>query len=379
MKRIWIGGIGLVLIIILVLLVAHKWHNQNIEAEKTAVSLRSGGKAISRARLRHAYIYAPSLFKEGERMYEAAMKQWKKENERWFFSRNYHTVIKMAGDAEYKINQALNKSREHRNKIQKEFEDLWDNLSGKIKDFESFYSFLPLPDDVRKKFVKGRMLFSEAQRAGDKGEFRDAYNKAKSASALIKPAHKFGKDKLTNYFKSFSKWDQLNDEALKTSHKDRVILVDKIARKCYVYKNGKVSQSFTTELGKNWVGNKSRQGDKSTPEGKYYVTKKLKGSQTIYHKALLINYPNDDDRARFASNQANGAVARNAKIGGLIEIHGGGGRGIDWTDGCVALTDKEMDKLFGLVDTGTPVYIVGSLVSLEKLKTRDSLKAQDEE
>ena len=54
-----------------------------------------------------------------------------------------------------------------------------------------------------------------------------------------------------------------------------------------------------------------------------------------------------------------------AKIGGLIEIHGNGGKGIDWTEGCIALTDKEMDIVFKIVKVGTPVTIIGSMVDLK--------------
>ena len=56
-----------------------------------------------------------------------------------------------------------------------------------------------------------------------------------------------------------------------------------------------------------------------------------------------------------------------AKIGGLIEIHGNGGKGIDWTEGCVALTDREMDTVFKIVRVGTPVTIIGSMVDLKDL------------
>lgn len=378
MKKNWILGISVIVFVLLFWMVKAKWHKQKVAGEKTANSLRSAGDAISKARVRHAFVYAPGLFTEGEEMYEAAMQQWRNENDRWYFSRDYDTVIQLAANVETKVALALKKAGEHRNKFQKDFEILVVELSGKIKDFESFYSFLPLPDEIRNKFVKGRIMYSESQKAGDKGAFNQAYSKAKDASLLINPAHKYGEDKLHNYFSLFPQWAILNKEALKLSHSRRVIMVDKIARRCYVYKNSKTVQTYTIELGKNWVGTKVQQGDKSTPEGKYHITKKLKGSQTIYYKALLINYPNDDDKERFANNKAAGTIPPKARIGGLIEIHGGGGKGTDWTEGCIGLNDKDMDKLFGLVNTGTPVFIVGSLVSLDKLKNRDSIKSQDD-
>ncbi len=379
MKKIWISGAGIVLTVVIALFVYAKVQIQKSAREKTASALRSAGDAISKARLRHAFVYAPELFKEGEKLYNSAMQKWKDENSRWYFSRDFDNAIQLANNAEKKANYALKKAGEYRNKIQKDLEKLLEELSRKVKDFEAFYSVIPLPTEVRSNFAKGRLLFSESKRIGEKGEFRLALKKAKDAELLISPAYHFGKDKLYTYFNSFLKWEKLNNDAFRLSHSGRVIMVDKIARRCYIYKNGKVAQTFIAELGENWVGTKNKQGDKSTPEGKYYITKKLKGSQTIYYKALLINYPNDEDKERFSKNKVSGAIPQSAKIGNLIEIHGGGGRGTDWTEGCVALTDNDMDKIFPLVEVGTPVFIVGSLVPLEKLKTRDTLKSRNDE
>lgn len=379
MKKFWIIGVVGFLFILFIVVTGLKWHKQKIAGQNTAIALRSASEAISNARLRHAFVYASSLFNESEELYQKAMQLWRKENERWYFVRDYDQVILMADNAEKKVNLAIKKAGEHRDRYQKDFEKLAEQLSAKIKDFESYYSFLPLPEDIRNKFVKGRILFTESQRSGDKGEFSKAYNKAKDASDLISQAYDFGKKKLNNYFRSFKDWEKLNKEALQLSHSRRVIMVDKIARKCYVYKNGKATHAFNSELGRNWIGDKNKEGDKSTPEGKYYITKKLKGSQTIYYKALLINYPNEEDKTRFNNNKANGVIPKTARIGGLIEIHGGGGKGTDWTDGCVALTDKDMDKIYPLADVGTPVFIVGSLISWDQLKTRETLKASNDD
>jgi murein L,D-transpeptidase YafK len=121
------------------------------------------------------------------------------------------------------------------------------------------------------------------------------------------------------------------------------------------------------ELGKNWIGAKLYKGDKATPEGLYHVTKKLHGQKTKYYKALMINYPNEADKNRFASEKKRGTLSKRAQIGGLIEIHGGGGRGVNWTEGCIALRDSEMDIVYREIAEGTPVTIVGSLIKLSEL------------
>ena len=104
---------------------------------------------------------------------------------------------------------------------------------------------------------------------------------------------------------------------------------------------------------------KRSQGDRATPEGRYRIVKKKDVGQSIYHRALLLDYPNAEDRKRFAAAMKRGEIPRASAIGGLIEIHGDGGRGQNWTDGCVALRNSDMDELFARVPVGTRVTIVG--------------------
>ena len=109
------------------------------------------------------------------------------------------------------------------------------------------------------------------------------------------------------------------------------------------------------------MGPKRHEGDLSTPEGRYHVLRKRGPGQTIYYRALELDYPNADDRRRFAEARRTGTLPTDARIGGLIEIHGEGGRGADWTRGCIALTNADMDRLFAAVPAGAPVTIVGAL------------------
>ena len=141
---------------------------------------------------------------------------------------------------------------------------------------------------------------------------------------------------------------------------DYVILVDKLKHKCHLYQSGRLVRSYAIDLG-GPIRDKQRSGDRATPEGMYRVVQKRARGQTTYYKALLINYPNDEDRAEFAMAKRRGWVSRRASIGGLIEIHGEGGRNEDWTLGCMALANRDMDELFRLVDVGTPVTIVGTI------------------
>ena len=88
-----------------------------------------------------------------------------------------------------------------------------------------------------------------------------------------------------------------------------------------MYLNGEKKYDFDTELGRNWVGNKRRMGDKATPEGVYKITNKFQGRQTIYHKSLSLDYPNALDMERFKDEISKGTLPASSKIGGGIEIH----------------------------------------------------------
>ncbi len=99
----------------------------------------------------------------------------------------------------------------------------------------------------------------------------------------------------------------------------------------------------------------------------YKITDKKNNGQTAFYKAFMLDYPNEDDKKRFLQNKKSGAIHQDANIGNLIEIHGNGGKGIDWTDGCIALKNGDMDEVFKLCPVGTWVTIVGSTRSEDEL------------
>jgi murein L,D-transpeptidase YafK len=119
---------------------------------------------------------------------------------------------------------------------------------------------------------------------------------------------------------------------------------------------GKVIRVYKVALGQGGLAPKVRQGDGRTPEGHYIIDAKYANSQ--YHKAMHISYPNAEDRKR--------AAKLGVSPGGSILIHGlPNGKGYigaahrlyDWTLGCIAVTDEEIDEVWELVPVGTPVEI----------------------
>ena len=141
----------------------------------------------------------------------------------------------------------------------------------------------------------------------------------------------------------------------KAERADRV-LVQKPDRRLTLYRANQVLKTYQVALGGAPVGHKQKQGDQKTPEGKYVID--WRNAKSQFYLSLHISYPNAADRAR----------ARKAGVdpGGDIMIHGLGKglgwvgaahRNRDWTLGCIAVTNEEIEEIWGLVPNGTPIEI----------------------
>lgn len=127
------------------------------------------------------------------------------------------------------------------------------------------------------------------------------------------------------------------------------IRVYKSGRKMDLLRDGKVLRSYRVRLGGAPVGPKRRQGDRRTPEGDYRIS--YRNAASRFHLSLRVSYPNADDLRQ--------AREHGVDPGGDIMIHGGSVSGDfrDWTEGCVAVTDAEIEEIWRLVPLGTPVRI----------------------
>ncbi len=130
------------------------------------------------------------------------------------------------------------------------------------------------------------------------------------------------------------------------------IEVHKRARRLHAYSGNRRVHDFKIGLGFNPIGHKVKEGDGRTPVGRYYVDRK--NPQSLFNLSLGLNYPDRADKQL--------AAARGVDPGGDIFIHGQPNRAKvaktgDWTEGCIAVSDREMEILFATVDIGTPVHI----------------------
>ena len=134
------------------------------------------------------------------------------------------------------------------------------------------------------------------------------------------------------------------------------VLVVKSESKLYLIKDSKEFKKYHVSFGANPRGHKLQEGDKRTPEGKYILD--YKKTDSAFYKSIHISYPNELDRKK--------AQEKGVNPGGAIMIHGqknGLGwlyfisRYFNWTNGCIALSNKDMDEVWDAVDVGTPIEI----------------------
>ena len=133
------------------------------------------------------------------------------------------------------------------------------------------------------------------------------------------------------------------------------VLVDKSERKLWLISEGRKYREYDISLGKSPLGHKQRLGDKRTPEGRYVID--YRNPESRYHLSLHIDYPREQDLQQ--------ALEQGVDPGGNIFIHGlpnGSGRhttlkGRDWTDGCIAVNNREIEEIWALVPDGTPIEI----------------------
>jgi hypothetical protein len=322
---------------------------------------------LSMAGTNRADIYSKKLFTEARIFYDSAMANWQKENKRFLYFRHYERVIIFAQLSANKASQAADNSISSSSNLKIKLKQKIESLNDLVIQIDELFTTYPLTSEIRDRISKGKLLLKEAEIVYNKGQYFQANRKIIDSEYLLTESYENASVNLKNYFKSYSVWKKWVDKTLNESKKscDYSIIIDKFSRKCFIYLNGSRKYEFEAELGRNWVGDKRVKGDMATPEGMYKITQKFDGSKTKYYKALLLDYPNDEDKEKFKYEIDHGSLPSSAKIGGLIEIHGNGGKGIDWTEGCIALTDKEMDVVFKIVKVGTPVTIIGSMVDLK--------------
>ncbi len=311
--------------------------------------------------------YAVEKLTEAENLFDEAMEEWKAQNQVFFGFRDYSLVRETALKSVQTAGQAREEANSVRQKLTLNTERELNKSLKIIERFEQYYKQIPVSRSTLDLYNRGKIKYFEAQHEYERGEVKQALKINFKASENLSQAEKAAYFKLREFYNDFPEWEKNCKLAFSLSKKGQtVVLINKIESTCCLLKSGKEIKSFPAEFGPNWMGDKTMSGDRATPEGVYKIVEKKKNSRTKYYKALLLDYPNKADKARFNQMRKSGKLAKNATIGGLIEIHGEGDKGIHWTDGCIALSNKDMDVIFDQCALNTPIIIIGARQTMEE-------------
>lgn len=257
-------------------------------------------------------------------------------------------------------------------RLTKERESLRHSAESKIAQVEDRFRVMTLQvSAIDSRLVLGQkpvetdLLMKQAHAFYEQGQYdrsldasdRAAQNLATQAALLSNELGRYAnRDRI-------SRWQRMAQDTIAWSriHRTSAIVVSKADRVLTLYRNGQKILSYPVRLGFNGIREKRYQGDGATPEGRYQISSKRGQGQTQFYRALVLDYPNEEDRRRYRLERKTGQIPAARTIGGQIEIHGVENELMAQTLGCVMLDNPQMALLFDRVDKGTPVTIVGAL------------------
>ena len=319
---------------------------------------------VERAGREGAARYAPDELGQALEALKSAQRSVTLQSARPEFRRDYHETISFLQRARFYTVQArrLTQIRREaaRHDAQVEIEQLRDSLS-RSQEIKRFLT--PRDPSVHRLLVAAGIDLEVAEKKMKEEDFPGALQLATTGTGRVHEVEQLLLSSMVRFTShpDLPYWSQWIDDALRQSRVrgEVAFVVDKLRRRMTVYRAGKVVKVYSVDLGLGGMERKMRSGDDATPEGLYKIQEIRGPGQTRYYRAFLLDYPNAQDRKRFEEARRRGLVPKGTTPGSLIEIHGEGGRDKDWTKGCVALTNREMDDLAVLARVGTPVAIVG--------------------
>lgn len=318
--------------------------------------------------------FAPYAYEEYAATLRAGHEMVTTERSKFIWFQDYDTVAKFFGDVIAQGEQVRTAALTARSR---ESSDISLQI---LKVAESLRILRDLAENVRDKkmttrgLTRAEVLLDEARGHARNDDWEKARRAIREASLNLDSAVKSTRQMMARFAdgQQIARWRAQVANSIQRSRTSGgyLIVVNKLDRELTLYKAGLQVKTYPAGMGINYLTDKLYAGDRATPEGEYRVSRKLPASK--FYKALLINYPNEEDQARFALAKRRGELSKRAQIGGLIEIHGGGTDGL--TNGCVALDDRNILELYNTVDVGTPVVIVGALSASNSIcSTLDSL------
>lgn len=261
--------------------------------------------------------------------------------------------------------EAMAQSRSQRETRRLETETRLAFLEGRLRTFNSRIDEMGSRVVLGRKPVEMALLLHQARTFFDQGLYDRSVHVAQQAAGMMEVQTAVLTTTLGHYAdeRRIHAWRRMAQQTIEWSrvHHTAAVVVSKADRRLTVYRNGRQILSYPVRLGYNGILEKRYQGDGATPEGQYHIIRKRDRGQTQFYRALVLNYPNGEDRRRFQQARHTGRIPADAFIGGQIEIHGGDDILMNQTLGCLMLENWQMDAIFRVVEQGTPVTIVGAV------------------
>ena len=215
--------------------------------------------------------------------------------------------------------------------------------------------------------VETEVLVKQARLFLEQGQFEHSIQTSERAGKIILTQTALLTNELGRYADDdlIAAWRESAQRTIDWSrtHRAQAIVISKADRVLTLYKNGRKALTYPIRLGSRGIRAKQHYGDGATPEGEYRVQRKRGPGQTPYFRALILDYPNADDRRRFEEAQKAGLIPKSLHMPGLIQLHGIAQGITDQPYGSIVLDNPQIAQLFDQVSVGTPVNIVGALES----------------
>ena len=332
----------------------------------------AGERALAQATDAHAQRWAPGALADAQDAFRAGLISERIARASLWPIPDFAEATARLADAATAAQRAAVAARRLETQARTEAQDVMTDVADTLRRHAVLAPALGA--DARHAASRARLARDQANLFYRDGEYELALARARDARALTQTVLARVEVISSRYADEgqLGHWRQLADDTLAWSRRtgSAAIVISKVDHRLTLYIGGRPVRDYDVDLSDNWMADKSHAGDGAIPEGRYHVTAKKGRGQSLYHKALLLDYPNAADRRAFAEARREGRLHASTRIGGLIEIHGNGGQRQDWTNGCVALQNPEMDELFARVQVGTPVTIIGATTA----RTVDDLR-----
>jgi L,D-transpeptidase-like protein len=354
------GGLGLLwaapALLLFLLAACGRSPLDRLEAARKAMALAGEAGGVTRA---------PELCGAAQAAMVRAEAEVRVQQKRFSLARDFGEADRLVAQAHLAAERCAARARAARDRARERASRELDDLQAWVARVTSLARHAPGSARIREELRQAEIGLGE----GRASFARDQFERASDAAERGRAAVTMAVDDLDRFFSEFlasprrDLWRRWVSETLRRSRRDgaAVILIDKLRRQLLLMRGDEEIASYPVDLGTGGMDSKTHAGDAATPEGRYRVTEVRGPGQTHYYRALLIDYPNAEDRARYRKLVRAGDVSRRQGIGSLIEIHGQGGRDQDWTEGCVALENTDMDELTKIARVGTQVTIVGTI------------------